>query len=253
MASLSAAVWIPAFAGMTGWKGHALKILAAIPIEREFDALADALREFGLSETSVEIGRLQAAVFGEDARLTVAICGLGKAQFAIQTLHLIERVAGLDLVVCAGTAGGLDASLGIGDVVAATETVEHDFKYGMSDKPQPRFAGCGRALSALGAAVESDPSPFAIRFGTIAGGDEGIADADRAREIRERFGALAVAWEGAGGARAAAFAGVPFLEIRGVSDGAGESAPDEFERNIPMAMRNVAYVLDVLAHVHISR
>ena len=229
-----------------------MKILAAIPIEREFDALADALREIGLSETRVDIGRLPAAVFGEDARLTVAMGGLGKAQFAIQTLHLIERIADLDLVVCAGTAGGLDFSLAIGDVVAATETVEHDFKYGMSDKPQPRFAGCGRALSALRAAVESAPPPFAVRFGTIAGGDESIADADRAREIRERFGALAVAWEGAGGARAAEFAGVPFLEIRGVSDGAGESAPDEFERNIPTAMRNVAYVLDVLARIAVN-
>ena len=230
-----------------------MKTLAAIPIEREFNALADALREMGLSETSVEIGSLQAAVFGEGARLTVAIGGLGKAQFAIQTLHLAERIADLDLVVCAGTAGGLDASLGIGDVVAATETVEHDFKYGMSDKPQPRFAGCGRALSALRAAVESAPPPFAVRFGTIAGGDEGVADANRAREIRERFGALAVAWEGAGGARAAAFAGVPFLEIRGVSDGAGESAPDEFERNVPTAMRNVAYVLDVLARISVNK
>ena len=230
-----------------------MKILAAVPIEREFDALADALREMGLSETRVEIGRLTAAVFGEDARLTVAIGGLGKAQFAIQTLHLTERIAGLDLVACAGTAGGLDASLAIGDVVAATETVEHDFKYGMSDKPQPRFAGCARALSALRAAVESAPPPFAVRFGTIAGGDEGVADAARAREIRERFGALAVAWEGAGGARAATFAGVPFLEIRGVSDGAGESAPDEFERNVPAAMRNVAYILDVLARIAVNK
>lgn len=170
-----------------------MKILAAVPIEREFDALADALRELGLSETSVRIGRLPALVFGEDARLTVAIGGLGKAQFAIQTLHLIERIADLDLVVCAGTSGGLDASLEIGDVAAATETVEHDFKYGMSDKPQPRFAGCGRSLSALRAAVESDPPPFAVRFGALASGDEGIADASRAREIRERFGALAVA------------------------------------------------------------
>ena len=238
---------------MTGRKlrfqGGIVKILAAVPIQREFDALADALRELGLSESSVEIGRLPALVFGEDARLTVATGGLGKAQFAIQALHLAERIADLDLVVCAGTSGGLDASLGIGDVVAATETVEHDFKYGMSDKPQPRFAGCGRSLSALRAAVESDTPPFAVRFGAIASGDEGIADARRAREIRERFGALAVAWEGAGGARAAEFAGVPFLEIRGVSDGAGESAPDEFERNIPMAMRNVAWVLEVLARV----
>ena len=45
----------------------------------------------------------------------------------------------------------------------------------------------------------------------------------------------------------AEFAGVPFLEIRAVSDCAGESAPDEFERNIPKAMRNATHVLDILS------
>ena len=224
-----------------------MKILAAIPIEREFDALAHALRELGLPEKPAEIGNLPALVFGEDARLTVAMGGLGKAQFAIQTLHLTERIADLDLVVCAGTAGGLDPALAIGDVVVGTESVEHDFKRGMADRPQPRFAGCERALSALRAALASAPPPFAVRFGAIAGGDEDIVNAARAREIRERHGALAAAWEGPGGARAAAFAGVPFLEIRGVSDSADESAPDEFERNIPPAMRNVALILDILS------
>ncbi len=231
-----------------------MKILAAVPLERELTPLAAALRERGLVERRVRIGRLPALAFGEDARLIAAICGLGKAQFAIQTLHLAERIEGLDLVVCAGTAGGLDPALRVGDVVAATEVAEHDFKGGMYDKPQPRFAGDARALSALRAALASadPPPPFAVRFGAIAGGDEDIISAARAREIRERHGALAVAWEGPGGARAARFAGVPFLEIRGVSDGADESAVEEFERNIPSAMRNVALVLDVLSRTPLA-
>ena len=225
----------------------ALKILAAVPLERELEPLAAALRELGLVESRVQIGRLPALAFGEDARLIAAEGGLGKTQFAIQTLHLAERTAGLDLVVCAGTAGGLDPALRVGDAVAATESVEHDFKWGMYDKPQPRFAGDARALSALRAALASERTPFAVRFGAIAGGDEDIVAAARAREIRERHGAIAVAWEGPGGARAARFAAVPFLEIRGVSDGADESAVDEFERNIPLAMRSVALLLDVLS------
>ena len=230
-----------------------MKILAAVPLERELEPLADALRERGLTERRVQIGRLPALAFGENARLIAAVGGLGKAQFAIQTLHLIERIEGLDLAVCAGTAGGLDPALRVGDVVAATESVEHDFKWGMYDKPQPRFASCGRSLSALRAALESEPPPFAVRFGAIAGGDEDIVSAARAREIRETRGAMAVAWEGPGGARAAQFAGVPFLEIRGVSDGADESASDVFERNIPPAMRSVALVLDILSRTENRR
>ena len=226
-----------------------MKILAAVPLERELEPLADALRERGLTERRVEIGRLPALAFGEEARVIAAEGGLGKTQFAIQTLHLIERIGGLDLVVCAGTAGGLDPSLRVGDVVVAAESVEHDFKWGMYDKPQPRFAGCARSLSSLRDALASEPPPFAVQFGAIAGGDEDIVSAARAREIRERHGAIAVAWEGPGGARAARFADVPFLEIRGVSDGADESASDVFEGNIPLAMRNVAVVLDILSGV----
>lgn len=226
-----------------------MKILAAVPLERELEPLADALRERGLTERRIEIGRLPALAFGENARIIAAEGGLGKAQFAIQTLHLIERIAGLDLVVCAGTAGGLNPSLRVGDVVVAAESVEHDFKWGMYDKPQPRFAGCGRSLSALRDALASEPPPFAVRYGAIAGGDQDIVSAARAREIRELHGAIAVAWEGPGGARAARFAGVPFLEIRGVSDSADESAADVFEGNIPLAMQSVAVILDILSGV----
>ena len=35
------------------------------------------------------------------------------------------------MVICAGTAGGLSDDLKIGDVVVATETVEHDFRWGI--------------------------------------------------------------------------------------------------------------------------
>ena len=88
---------------------------------------------------------------------------------------------------------------------------------------------------------------FDVHFGPVASGDEAIAGAERAKEVHNLTGALAVAWEGAGGARAAAFSGVPFLEVRGISDGAGENATNEFLQNIPLAVSNVALVLDELA------
>ena len=59
-------------------------------------------------------------------------------------------------------------------------------------------------------------------------------------------GAIAVAWEGAGAARACEFSNVPFLEVRGMSDSANES-PEAFFGNIPTAMRNVAQILGQLA------
>jgi nucleoside phosphorylase len=53
-----------------------------------------------------------------------------------------------------------------------------------------------------------------------------------------------VAWEGAGGARAARFQKLPFLEIRAVTDMVGAAATlADFERNLSPAMTNLAEVL----------
>ena len=60
------------------------------------------------------------------------------------------------------------------------------------------------------------------------------------RTLHQSTNALAVAWEGAGGARAARFSNVPFVEIRGVTDTADHDAPSDFKKNLETAMRNVA-------------
>ncbi|MCB0126353.1 MAG: hypothetical protein KDE58_29045 [Caldilineaceae bacterium] len=51
---------------------------------------------------------------------------------------------------------------------------------------------------------------------------------------------MAVAWEGAGGARACQFSDVPFVEIRGITDNANQTAAADFERNLQASLHNVA-------------
>ena len=115
-----------------------MRILVATPIQDEFDSLTNALTEFGHRGQETQVGSLQARLFN-DIGLIVAPGGLGKAQFGIQTQHLIQHMDNVEMVVCAGTAGGLHPALSIGDVAVATETVEHDFKWGMADRPPPSF------------------------------------------------------------------------------------------------------------------
>ena len=55
--------------------------------------------------------------------------------------------------------------------------------------------------------------------------------------------AVAVAWEGAGGARACAFSDVPFVEIRGITARADDRAPADFRANLNIAMANLAALL----------
>ena len=146
------------------------------------------------------------------------------------------------LVICAGVAGGLVDKLAIGDLVVATSTVEHDTRNRFSDRPLPRFQNSAAAVAALRALTPS-PNRFRLHFGTIASGDEDIVDLDRREALNRSTGALAVAWEGAGGARACAFSQIPYLELRAVTDAAGPSAPADFGKNLRLAMANLAELL----------
>jgi adenosylhomocysteine nucleosidase len=59
-----------------------------------------------------------------------------------------------------------------------------------------------------------------------------------------------VAWEGAGGARACQFSGLPFVEIRGVTDSANSTASADFARNLHHALCNVAAVITLWAKAY---
>jgi len=68
-------------------------------------------------------------------------------------------------------------------------------------------------------------------------------DLERSHAIQQRTGAFAVAWEGAGGARACQFSQVPFVEIRGITDNANQRAAADFTKNLEAAQQNVATVI----------
>ena len=221
-----------------------MTVLAVTPIPEEYEAFTKALADFGHAGVCRRVGKLTATAF-DDGKIIVAQGGLGKAQFGVQTQHLIDNLDNIGVVVCAGTCGRLDDTLSVGDVVIGTHTVEHDFNRGMAliKLPLPTFEGDAGLIGALKCIADRSALPCNLRFGGIASGDEGIASEKRIRELRESTGAIVVAWEGAGGARAAQLSGIPFLEIRGISDGAGENAMEEFWANIPITVANVAAVV----------
>lgn len=228
-------------------------ILLLTPLRAEHDALCAALN---LPQRRVRFGDVEVVVHGEV--LTTAVGGHGKVQFALTTSFLSERVSPR-LVVCAGACGSLAAGeVAALDVVVATETLEHDYNLRFVQRPLPAFAGDAVALARLravggghsgghgGEAGSGAGGKFRVHFGRVASGDEDVMEVLRADVIRAATGALAVAWEGAGGARAARFQKLGFLEVRGVTDCAGGSAADEFTLNLPKAMAHVAAVVKQL-------
>ena len=216
---------------------HSLLIL--IPQQEEIAPFLEGCRALGCTLESVSIGRLSGVAVQPIGAL-VAVGGNGKAQFALQTQHLIDGCGAAAAVLCVGAAGRLSDELKVGDVVVGTCTVEHDYRDRFTHRPAPCHRSDDSLVGRFRRVVEERAFPFAVRFGPIASGDEDIIDRRRAAELRAQTDALCVAWEGSGGARAAAFNGLPFAEIRGITDGADADAAASFRENLPVAMPNIS-------------
>ena len=214
--------------------------LIVTPLQEEYDDLYNALCALGLESHADKIGRLNVNHFPA-LDLTLARGGHGKTQFGIQTQHLLDH-AKFDLVICAGAAGALAPEVKVGDLIVATRTIEHDYNLKFVKRPHPQFQGDARSIEQI-QRLNLSYADFTVHFGIMAGGDEDVIEASRGAELRELHDALAVAWEGVGGARAAAFSGVPYLEVRGATDTADHEAPVVFDVNLKIVMKNIALLL----------
>jgi len=217
-----------------------VKTLVIIPTPKEYSFFLDACKSNGLQMEDAEIGLLP-VVHLPELDMTVARGGLGKVQFAIHTQHLLDFGPDWDLVICTGAAGALSNELSVGDVVVATETVEHDINNHFGAPLTPRFAGDDKAIAAI-RSIAAD-SKFPIHFQPVASGDEDVIGNARRKAIRDKTGAIAVAWEGAGGARACHFSNMPYLEIRGISDGANRKAVFDYFVNLASVMQRLAELI----------
>ena len=215
--------------------------LILTPLQSELNFFLEGCHRLSIGTRDIVSGRLPAVELA-GGKAIVARGGTGKVQFAVHTQHLLDSGPDWDLLICAGAAGALADDLAIGDIVVAIDTVEHDYNNRFSQRPLPLFTGSVPFIDDLRRSV--DPSwPFGVHFGRVASGDEDIVSEQRRRSLRRSTNALVAAWEGAGGARAAAFNNVPFIEIRGVTDVADENAPSAFESNLSQTMKNIATLI----------
>ena len=221
-----------------------MKTLVMIPIQQEYHLFLESCIAHEFRAENSTIGRLPIVRF-PDLDLTVSLGGLGKVQFAIQAQHLLDSEPGWGLVICAGAAGCLAKELSVGDIVVATETVEHDIKNKFGMPRVPRYRGDEATINLLRQMAPTNGS-FQLHFGPIASGDEDVIEVKRQEELKKLTGAIAVAWEGAGGARACQFSDIPFIELRGISDGADSEAPSDFEKNLPIVMENLVILISSL-------
>lgn len=215
-------------------------ILIVTPLKEEYDDLYKSLVSHKLKSEQDEIGKLGVHRFPE-LNFVLACGGHGKTQFGVQTQYLLDH-SQFDLVICAGAAGALAPEVKVGDLIVAESTVEHDYNIKFAIRAKPQFAGDAISIEQIKALNIFD-ADFKVHFGIMAGGDEDVIDVKRGMELHQAHNALAVAWEGIGGARACAFSDVPYLELRGATDTANHAAPVVFHVNLKIVMKNIALLL----------
>ncbi len=169
------------------------------------------------------------------AQVMLCLGGIGKANAAATAQYAICTFDP-DRLVNIGLAGNCTGTLPLGGAVLADKLVYHDFdmKIAAEDPPRTEFYTPDPALAALAASVcEGLDIPF-VR-GTVATGDQFIQDEQVKNDIVARTGAAAVEMEGAAFAHICQKNGKPYLNIKIMSDNAGDGALDDFHASLSMA------------------
>lgn len=204
------------------------------------------------------------SIEGNDVVLAQA--GLGKVNAAALTALLWQRHRP-ELVMFSGVAGGLDPSLGVGDIVIGERTIQHDAGVLAGDGLQRYQAGHvpffnptdefgfapsqtvldrARAVVAghrLAPVLDRVPS---VVFGTILTGDQFLQDPATRDELFDALGAQAIEMEGAAVAQVAARLEVDHLVIRALSDVASDEAATDFDRFVAEVSANSARLVTAL-------
>src|SRR5690606_11552746 len=161
---------------------------------------------------------------------------------------------GVKAVLQVGVGGAYPgAGLALGTAAAATSELDLDLGLGRhpdwqglealavhGDATANRIDLAGPLLTRVAAATGTPALPFATS-------DAVTADAAAAAYVARRFGTAVESMEGAGAARAAAALGVPFVEVRGVSNSVGERDQGAWRLREAVAAAGAAALLGLAA------
>ena len=170
--------------------------------------------------------------------------GIGKVMSAMAVV-LLADVFEVDSIINTGSAGALDKSLKIGDVVIADKLAYHDvdvtafgYAFGQMAQQPLYYESSKYFISELKQVVPD------AEVGLVTSSDSFIASPTKIIEIKKHFpDVLAVEMEGASIAQAATALRKPFVIIRAISDTADHDANVKFDDFIIEAGRNSAATL----------
>jgi adenosylhomocysteine nucleosidase len=188
--------------------------------------------------------------------VVLVLSRIGKVAAATTATALIERFDVVEIVFT-GVAGGLAPGVNVGDMVVATEFIQHDMDasplfppmevplYGQTrfptdpDLTQRLELAATDILNNLAQWIDSKVlhelhvhSPK-VHTGLVVSGDRFVSTSRECQSLQTRLPqALAVEMEGAAVAQVCHDYGVPFAAVRTISDRADDAATNDFNRFI---------------------
>jgi adenosylhomocysteine/aminodeoxyfutalosine nucleosidase len=165
--------------------------------------------------------------------LVVAYSKIGKVFATLTATSLIEKF-GCDTLLFSGVAGAISPELEIGDLVIADALCQHDLDISAFGHPYgyvPEGEVCiptDEKLRNIAKEVAASKG-ITLKEGTIATGDQFVADPERKEWIGETFKADALEMEGASVAVVCSSLNVPFFILRAISDSADMDASFNFD------------------------
>lgn len=185
----------------------------------------------------------------EGIEIVTLYCGVCKTNAAIATQILID-IFGCNIIINAGTAGGIDSDIHLFDTVIATESAYWDVSEEILTEFHPWmktvfFKSDAELLDQARRAVSSGGFEH-VYFGRIITGETFIEEKHRF-EITKTFAPLCVDMETAGIAHVCYVNEIPFISVRTITDTAERLGVDEFELNCDKAsQKSVAIVKTML-------
>jgi len=166
--------------------------------------------------------------------LVVAYSKIGKVFASLTATIMIEKFD-CKVLLFSGVAGGISPELKIGDLIIADKLCQHDldisaFGHPFGFVPEGDVFVCSdKSLRDIAKDVAKEKD-ITLKEGTIATGDQFIANNDRKNWISTTFKADALEMEGASVAVVCDALDVPFFILRAISDTANGEAEFDFDK-----------------------
>ncbi|MGL5647115.1 MAG: 5'-methylthioadenosine/adenosylhomocysteine nucleosidase [Clostridium sp.] len=189
-------------------------------------------------------------VWGKD--VVAVVSGIGKVNAAVCTQILISEYK-VNSVINVGVAGGIGKDIYPGDVVVAENLVQHDVDttvFGDAHGQVPRMDTfdfmCDEELVKLAKLSCDEIKDINTFSGRIVSGDQFIASVDKIKWLESEFNAIACEMEGASIAHVCYLNTIPFVIIRSISDNANNGAHMDYEKFIPIGVKNSTTILKAM-------